>query len=60
MGTSRRTGSGVSPSRSTPESSDEEEDMGIPASATSRGIPKGSQPASLNSSHTSEEFLKRK
>ena len=49
----------VSASRSIPESSDEEEgDVGIPASIN--GIPKGSQLASLNSSHTSEEFLKRK
>lgn len=54
--TSGRRGSEVSPSRSIPETNDEEGDMGIPASAT--GIPKGSQSASLNSSQTSEEFGK--
>lgn len=56
--TSGRGGGNVSPSKSIPEDNDEEGDMGIPASAT--GIPKGSQPTSLNSSHTSEEFLKSK
>ena len=51
------TGGGVAPpSRSRPESRDEEGEMRIPGSATV--TLEGSQPTSLNSSHTSEEFLK--
>ena len=53
--TSGRGGVDVSPNRSIPESSEEEGDIGIPASTI--WISKGSWP-SLNSSHTSEEFLK--
>ena len=48
----------MSPSRSIPESSDEDGDAGMPASATR--MPSGSQPTPSNSSHTSEVFLKGK
>ena len=57
-GASGRGGGAVSPNRSIPESSDEEGDAGIPASAT--GMPSGSQPTPSNSSHTSEAFFKGK
>ena len=57
-GASGRGGGAVSPSRSIPESSEEEGDGGIPASAT--GMPSGSQSTPSNSSHTSEAFLRGK
>ena len=55
-GASGRGGGAVSPSRSIPESREEEGDAGIPASAT--GMASGSQATPSNSSHTSEALLK--